>query len=1180
MYKGLKGLLAKGKKSSDEYLVDYENQSSLPSDSVNFSQNEMKRDSQLLDKMLGKMGDSSKLKEQDKLKLYNTLKKIQPRPNADIPICDRRTKRFTPKLETSNTSTSRFHSLATDATNLNSSSVKSLFEQQSTPSFSDNQFKILNELHPDLGNSTINGSATFFSEPITTIPDLSHPDPSDFQFSRFNNSTHNLSSDNFPSSLGMDVPIQAPLSFDSRRGLALNGGLASTSNRNSYINNFDSVRSFDFNNDAASEIFSTGSLGSINWLNSQYSPALSEVSNSGLSAFELLGLDDSPSAHGSPSGNGLNSVYQDLPNQSFNVYDSFKPVNNLIPSISSNSISTSNFNDNNPDGISEVEYKMQLDQLKSDGIKLELSGIPSENAKSRVETQIKITLKLVNKNGVPIRRWTHLMLPEILVSRDRFRHRLNKSFAQDSTYPLSEKSTLFLDAKVVCSSSVSREVNVCINCIRREFKRSLRKKDIRNIQQNNQNSLSSFPVSEEPKVEYSRGGGTEKRLTGVMEKDWDEDRLSLESKRIVIFNCYDLADFSSGEIVLPTRITCYCRHHDEKVGFCLVFTLRDYKDEVISQVTSPPVMITDDHKSAKFKSDRKAFSNSEYRRSVHDHKSTPGSLPRGGEKRLVDLMGISPSLMAIGNGISLGNNFNQGLPLTENAISAFNTPNASPSFNSDPLVENLQKRSLGNSSGNLSNQSSTKPFGHSHAGSNSSANFFYNSDLVGNGLNSGNLSARSSKMISFQSTEEQNSMDNDNLKSTTFISPDSGPIAGGLSAKISGEGFKPGDLVFFNEHQALNVFVWSSVFIECIVPPAVKHGPVKVVVISHTIPSSNKGELSDMNTENKSFCTFNYVENTDTQFMELVMHIISLRGRIMDRQGSNVDVGLFLNQSKFSTNIGDSSFWDSIGIQNSEFSGLLETNTTYSNDQIFSSLISGLRVSSSLRDLSEMENQVDLRQTPPESQKPLTFLFAYGDAKIGAILVGADYRIKTSSGRGCVYLASRNGHSELAHILSNYIKKDYESSQHIQERNLPQFLPINDLEDYSSNSGQYSPVIFNNSNENGNLFDPAEVLKLSDPDLFNQIFSKSSGLGDESLHSLNVVPDGFDTNVPINYLNPNNGNFVLSPSSNFSNPSSVNEISSNFNTDGSFNPASVNSSNIGDFEMLYKLLNADSENPR
>lgn len=45
-----------------------------------------------------------------------------------------------------------------------------------------------------------------------------------------------------------------------------------------------------------------------------------------------------------------------------------------------------------------------------------------------------------------------------------------------------------------------------------------------------------------------------------------EDDEAYEEK-ILLFNCSDTVDFSAGNTILPTRITCYCRHHNEKIGF-------------------------------------------------------------------------------------------------------------------------------------------------------------------------------------------------------------------------------------------------------------------------------------------------------------------------------------------------------------------------------------------------------------------------------------------------------------------------------------------------------------------------------------------------------------------------------------------------------------------------------------
>ena len=45
------------------------------------------------------------------------------------------------------------------------------------------------------------------------------------------------------------------------------------------------------------------------------------------------------------------------------------------------------------------------------------------------------------------------------------------------------------------------------------------------------------------------------------------------------------------------RITCYCRHHREKVGFNVHFKMVDDKGRIVGSGSTPPIMITDDHKS-------------------------------------------------------------------------------------------------------------------------------------------------------------------------------------------------------------------------------------------------------------------------------------------------------------------------------------------------------------------------------------------------------------------------------------------------------------------------------------------------------------------------------------------------------------------------------------------------------
>lgn len=88
------------------------------------------------------------------------------------------------------------------------------------------------------------------------------------------------------------------------------------------------------------------------------------------------------------------------------------------------------------------------------------------------------------------------------------------------------------------------------------------------------------------------------------------DNVQLEQLKILVFNCNRVVDFASGDTIIPTRITCYCRHHNEKTGFCIAFVMRDHAGEVIASGLSPPIMITDDHKSAKARSAKRPRSDS------------------------------------------------------------------------------------------------------------------------------------------------------------------------------------------------------------------------------------------------------------------------------------------------------------------------------------------------------------------------------------------------------------------------------------------------------------------------------------------------------------------------------------------------------------------------------------------
>lgn len=123
------------------------------------------------------------------------------------------------------------------------------------------------------------------------------------------------------------------------------------------------------------------------------------------------------------------------------------------------------------------------------------------------------------------------------------------------------------------------EVRICTGCIQRERKRASRKKQKK-------------PEEEE-----------------MFQRD--------EERRVVVFNTNEIKEWveaapdnpahpvkgpdgqvstSAVQVELPMRIACYCRHQNEKMGFQVIFTIKDYRERVIAQAMTNPIMITDDHK--------------------------------------------------------------------------------------------------------------------------------------------------------------------------------------------------------------------------------------------------------------------------------------------------------------------------------------------------------------------------------------------------------------------------------------------------------------------------------------------------------------------------------------------------------------------------------------------------------
>ncbi|KAH7888695.1 hypothetical protein F5I97DRAFT_1804144 [Phlebopus sp. FC_14] len=199
-------------------------------------------------------------------------------------------------------------------------------------------------------------------------------------------------------------------------------------------------------------------------------------------------------------------------------------------------------------------------------------SIPESGTKSRVETQVRVTVDLAHASssaGDPllydrVGSWKWLKLPPGTSTKKRTR--------REGKIVPAPLDILHLTATVACASAPHNRVLSCGSCRNREAKRVARKLAAR--------------------VRPARSDSDDPEDGSERQKGSKEDTTS-----IIQFNCPEVLDFSTGTAVLPVRLTCYCRHHREKVGFRVHFTMMDHAGRVVGTGTTPPIMITDDHKS-------------------------------------------------------------------------------------------------------------------------------------------------------------------------------------------------------------------------------------------------------------------------------------------------------------------------------------------------------------------------------------------------------------------------------------------------------------------------------------------------------------------------------------------------------------------------------------------------------
>ena len=245
--------------------------------------------------------------------------------------------------------------------------------------------------------------------------------------------------------------------------------------------------------------------------------------------------------------------------------------------------------------------------LLLDSLAIIVPSIPEGGAKSRVETQVRVTVDLAHASASGgdnpsqydrVGSWKWLRLPKGTAMKKRTRkdgkiglstlpHPSAFTYIQSPLDPLVE-DTLQLDVGITCASPPHSRVVCCSSCQVREVRhftifidtfheRSAKAKRVaRKLAQRVRPQRCD---SDSPEAANATANGT------------------TEPFNIVQFNCPEVLSFSSGTVIFPLRITCYCRHHRERVGFHVHFTMSDHTGRVVGTGTTHPIMITDDHKS-------------------------------------------------------------------------------------------------------------------------------------------------------------------------------------------------------------------------------------------------------------------------------------------------------------------------------------------------------------------------------------------------------------------------------------------------------------------------------------------------------------------------------------------------------------------------------------------------------
>lgn len=299
--------------------------------------------------------------------------------------------------------------------------------------------------------------------------------------------------------------------------------------------------------------------------------------------------------------------------------------------------------------------------------------------------------------------------------------------------------------------------------------------------------------------------------------------------------------------------------------------MKNNKGEIIGTGISPPIMITDDHKSSKQKSNRKRTREDEETNTNTNTTISRPDTPDNSRRGSVSTDDTPLNLTSLSK--------------ADTAVTAQLTPLQTPSVVDLDEEESITPTSLEFMNNNmmLNNDISIQSQLQQQQQSNTLLSMFNDDQSIAITSTppdeSWPFNRRRRTIQGYTSSDNNTNIMNSILDDfvTTVprldrLVPAQGPTYGGVEVTLLGSGFYRGLTCLFGEHAATTTF-WNSNTMVCILPPAAHTGPVVVSFKQHPLLL-----------EGQDVAIFTYYDASDQALLELALQVVGLKmtGKLHD----------------------------------------------------------------------------------------------------------------------------------------------------------------------------------------------------------------------------------------------------------------------------------------------------------